>query len=1641
MDVRITWAIPPDIQITDEFDVLYKVADPANLNNWIIANPSPLSSTTSFFDIAGLDPNTVYRFAVTKSCFGTVSTLDEGTWYARSCPVIGIYQGPPIFNSRSTPTLFYSLYYPDSNHVAGASVNLFDFNVGNTGTSCVPPLNVSAAIVGRSSYQTVNLCSGVVAFDQYRNCNTQGLDTYPLYSANTSAVGYFGLDGNSLCCNANGSYSPAICGVFGGPNDPILLTEAVQYQFIIDTKVQDPYNDPPPPINNAPIIISNIGFCADPTAGKTPGFIPVGILNKIPLISGSLCWDSTTGLVTVSVKDGTNQTYAPGYTYLYFTEDSSGNQLPLTNGSGTAVSTGDVSYTVYCPVKFTPDPLTPSQLSDNMSYQFFMDTGAPALIYTGTGLNLSGLTLAQAYTTIAQNITTNTTFTAAYEAISGNDYIKINVPGTSYLSAEIVLSGDNILYSQVDIPQVPLVNINRYGIMSAVTYSTGGEDFVYGTRGFQQAVGCLIEATNITTQTTVEYSHPIDYPCTKLVLVDKPVAPKAYDVAQFGPDDAYWTINCGVIATGGAYDGYTYSAVRSGANVNIVCYDGNGVLYDTSAALGITQNVLNIEVNQTNGNLNVFCQDPLGINNQYYLISHNLGTNTYAVVTSSTYTSSNEVYSGTVTGKATYVVQSVNVAGNSITFTTNIDVPGGTTWNNYVITVKSATVGAQVGNQAILYDYQPLIIPPQNQIPNNTTTVFINPSPGFIGTANQLKIDLTQINPGDEIVFLNTRNNAITLIDTNIPWPDNTYRFYDVMIESGVAAGSIAKIQSSVNDEIRINQSFSGNFMWKGLGQNFLHTGYGTKYRISKINDGGTLYNPFNNSVYYSCGNAQILIISSTGVISIVTVKNSTGIAVDDGAFQMTVDPTNGNVYAIIRDSSLSVPGAPETFIDSQDIYVINGAGVVQNAIAGASRWAEEICGNISFVQSGGQKYLYFTQQSGSTIYQYNITADTWTSKFITTGVYKKSQKKDKINGAVHIGNNRFVGVVKLQGNDNGTFNYNPRIFGYDYSNLVVYDFGTGEVVQVLVGANNAPYPTAASGGFWNPNGYGEMFGEWNPLKDYGAGGTSIKFLNSRIYRKEFAAGRHYISNEYDETGVAQLWGHGRVTNPGSGARLIRIWNIQSNGSLVPSARTIYNHGVTGTIPDSIGSPGGVSKYRNYTISFDGIFNGYYDTFYEMFVAITYQNNSIILIDPTDLTGYYGGPSTSSYDGTWPSAFGYQLTNKLAIDTGYNTPNTLRFGWRVIGDNAGRLFVFSTVNNLTTKRYAYNMYESSVVTGSTYQPSLTAETSVALGNDPGLYWTGYNGLYTHQYIASTNELWIVGHRTITCTNISCTAYSLGDQIIRVYDPATMTVVTEINLTAQNAEVLLATDNFDYNFDFIAAFNRVGYYSPATDKLVLIDPVTKTITYNGLMSTHYNFKRTPPLTVPSVLEGWFVPYGNGFLLDYTINGLLPEKWTYIVPTTVDYTGDVHNLLTIRVNGVDILVDDNVYSPTLTGNTFGQWKTVEALPMPGDDVVYWNYMPGGGTITVNPNETIEFTQFSKTDQIAKVVNLTTSVTYDITDPAYINAAVLPTFNTLNSIPFFAIKADYVNLNPGDQLEFTFSNPIYPTCPFINTITVNF
>ena len=478
MDVRITWVIPPDILITDEFDVLYKEADLQNLNNWIIANPSPLPSTANTYDIIGLNPNTVYRFAVTKSCIGTTSVLDEGSLYAASCPIIGVYQGPPSPTDRTNPTMFYSLYYPNSKHVEQTALNLFNLTTGNAGLICSLTTPTQKAPVNRTIYQDVDSCAVPADIGKVAFCNTDGLFSYPTNSKLTSSVGYYGLGTSSWVHSFNSS----VCGAATGP---IYLNTNNDFAFFFRPRVVDPNTISTPPL------ISSIGTGSSIDAsciGTNPSLYPkvsfVDILPQISRISGTLCWDSLTGAVNSTILDGTNQTNIGLYQFEYFTDDvTSSSQLPLVNSSGNLITSYNAAYTVYCPVEINPQ-INPAQLSANMTIVVTVNTPVPTQIVNAT-VDMTGFSYKLVSKQIQSVINQFSSYTADYVLINGIYYVRIYTPGTSFVSASVVVNGPSmpspITYTglthsrlSINVNNTPyLVNDNVYA--TSLTADTFGQ--------------------------------------------------------------------------------------------------------------------------------------------------------------------------------------------------------------------------------------------------------------------------------------------------------------------------------------------------------------------------------------------------------------------------------------------------------------------------------------------------------------------------------------------------------------------------------------------------------------------------------------------------------------------------------------------------------------------------------------------------------------------------------------------------------------------------------------------------------------------------------------------------------------------------------------------------------------------------------------------------------------------------------------------------------------------------------------------------------------------------------------------------------------------------------------------------------------
>lgn len=1595
MDVRITWAIPLDILVTDEFDVLYKVADPNDLNNWIIANPTPLPSTTNFYDIQGLDPNTVYRFAITKSCFGTQSVIDQGTWYSQSCPIISLYQGPPTIN-QLLPTLFYSIYYQDSNHVAGASVNIFDSTNGNAGDVCFPALNISAAVVGRSVYQTVNKCLGPPQSNQYQSCNTQGLDTYPLNSALTSALGYFGLDGNSVCCNSNGFYDPIICAPFGAATDPIVFDTVNSYSFYVSTIVKDPSNNPPPLIQ---AIVTNNGECRDPFITKLPVF-PIAAETLDPArISGSICTSNCQA--SLSLRDGTNQTWAPGYVYTYYLEDAASNQIQITtdsNGNPVTGSTTDFTFDIDTLINMSP-ALLASQLGPGMIFNLWVTDPALNNPYTSPAVDFTSFTWPQVVAFIANEITNNTAFTATPTTLSGNEYIKL-IPCTNLTSAYITLTAANLFEGPNDIPQVDPTSAARHGIADAFIYDSGAGDKIYGTRGLAGSNKGLIQVTDITSQTTLEYNHDINIPINQMTLVNEAPPTTAYAMTHF-PDDpnGIHALTMGIVTNPIHWNIDLVYVCEDYDSKIITVYDSSNVQVD-SYNLNPVGPIRYIEVRQATGEIMVLCESGANVMDMY-LVNHS-GITFWSDSLVGSVACNNDAYVGTITGVATFTV--LSSTPTSITVTPN---PGWAIgqWDNYRIHVDT---GALAGSQAVtwLYDL------PNGQLNygNNANTLFIN-------NTYPVTFDASLLAPGDIITLLGEADTFAFVYENGAPYTPGQYNGYDLVFEyspiSPILAGARWTVENTSTHPItgtpflRLNQYNTGGYYAKTSIQNSTLSNLlpGATYRVYRNSCGAFFYNEVFDSFYFSTGGGSVEIFTGGGTsVSSFQMLDPTGSPISEGAFHFTAHPVSGEVYAIMRGSDMSEVGSPYIKVVSSDIYRIDAGGSPMPAIDGGALWGEYIAGRLSWVSGK----LYFTSTESRTLIEYDVSGGTHVLYPLTNApVYKKSESIELIEGAVHLGGDQFVIMNRLE---NSTVTTTKT--KYLFTNLFIYDIGTDTVDTVLIGAPADAYNAGEAA--WNSRNLGEMFAEFNGYKDY-CSGLSIKTYNGSIYYKQYAEESYYRFTPTAETGVAQIWCIGRNLTSGADAstyRVIRIFNIQADGSLQSSVRNIYT-------------------YRTARGLKQGPVYIQYSSYYQGVLGVTDARSELFLINCSNFTGYYGGPNLELANLVFTSYLSINTKKDLALA---DLTNQIEDPARFVLDPSGiQVTMFGKESG--AQRFNFRIYDDIDI----QSPNNSVTNSGVTGNpapasNPGLFNTGSYADYLPVWDSNNNTIWMMGNLTRNNGAIE------GDRIIRVFNAGTMSVVTTINLTTLSAIPTGATHLY-WNFFHVPAMDMMVFYGKGNDKLVMIDCTSYALRYNGPILPIINLNRSPLLGAQNY--GWMVPYNNGFFLDRNDNGTTDEFWTYIDDATggVQYNGAAFGWLTINVNGTDILIHDDLSNPTLYGNTFGQWKVVDAPAIFPSAFPLWNNMVGGSTITVAPNETIEFTQFSMDEQLVKVENLTTGDIYDITDPAYLDVATLPTYNTLNSVPFFAIKADYINLNPGDQLEFTFKNLVYPNCPFKNNITVTF
>lgn len=784
---------------------------------------------------------------------------------------------------------------------------------------------------------------------------------------------------------------------------------------------------------------------------------------------------------------------------------------------------------------------------------------------------------------------------------------------------------------------------------------------------------------------------------------------------------------------------------------------------------------------------------------------------------------------------------------------------------------------------------------------------------------------LVYIIDNDTIYVHNATDNVLIDSATFLsidPSMTYTYRYISVIESTGDILLFAAPAGGPANVDVI---QFGGVGAWT----------YSTTYTYSLAESGGIVYNPITTFVYLSIGLGQVAICDASGIVATVQLLEPDGITNATGAFHLAVYDT-GSVYLIKRDS-ITTPSKHIYSIDT-----LNNPGVIDGSLT----YDDYICGNISIIDN----LMYFTIKNSRIVVQYNVISQQVIEQKIVPSLYKKMEgvNGEYAQGAIFLSGSKFVMMNRMNNNNTpGTFE------DYQVTNLFVYDYPSNSIVQSLIGGPNDPYTGSAAG--WNTSAWNQTFG-WdnaganqNYCYSIGIVVSDIGF----IYFKPSLNNRVYVSTLYNETGVAQLW----ATYSGLNQKnLIRIFNIQNDGSLVSSARNIYQNSSA-----NLGN---------------GICNMKFDSYYNSVIVNGFLGTALNLFDVTNFSGYAG--SNYIYD--------YFLTSESYV----GNQSTIGIYWpqRVLTNQQGSIAVFGPHYLFASNKFGYANFSTVDLTTQVTNPviDLTGD-----GSSNGLYNTDS---LPQLYVPSTNTYWIMGR----------SLYSAGDYIINIYDAATsgyLLLVASINLSTSGYTLPIIGGS---NMIYLDSSNHVVLYDNFTK--LFIDVATNTILQQLTVTT----------------SGSLVPVGSDVYMDYLPGAPNEEAWGLIGSSPIISSANTYRYITVTyedptTSGNTLFYD--VYGdtqPVAISDTFGQWKEI--------DNTNWTTIPS--SISVSLGTILEFTSFIINAPLVQVRNITQATTYTLG-------------NSLNNIPSCTITADLISLNSGDQLEFEFTNPIYPTCPYINTTTI--
>ena len=1267
------------------------------LNDWILATDPPLPPTQLNYTITGLKENTVYRIMVTKACTGLDEIVDEITFIRTGYPVIATWQGPVVNNYptlfysvyypdgphiRNAAVKLYDTQTYDRMLIECGAPDPAYVVVGRNGyltAAICPP-------VGNG----LNVYCDLQSIDYLLPSNTSSAVSY--FGRDNSAIfppTCNGTGAQPLLLKYNNDYKlysqaiPRFPSTFSSI-DPASAESAVNWPaFTFPSDPTQPY----PNLNTANVSNISDAICFDPLTavvdytyadgtGRTDianylfSFVTSDGVNSLPLL------DNAGNLVT-SHNGSYNiyapikiQTYAPGggnplgYTITGATYDGVSSTTYTYTGGTNAFTVGqEVFVSNVNPVSFN-FPFTSKTITAATSNSFTVafspagtyQTGGTASGYieltndmtitvdlqptqnviTLTNQNYLGLTLIQALNQIAGAINAAGTYTASAVVVAGLPYLKINMPDTSFGSASVIFEGPNILTKGT--PDIYQVSSAGAALSTASSFNYNG--FLYAA--FYEAASASIVVSDINNPTVATaYSHPIDIPVVDIALVPQTPPTTAYSLDHVTSGGNY-SLNIAIDTN----TGYAYIA----DNTTVSIYDGTTLIdsQDLSALpSGPTTPIRLMEFNTTDNKLFVFVD---GSSNNFHIVDPapwNIDyTGTYSQTnylkrgTITAWNNSNAI--GTVTSAPTQPIpcatipcpvgpsNNQNDGINSALFqdstkTWNVVPPAAPSFAEnayYVYNVTQQKLGAM-----LLY---------------NGTTYY--PQPGISG--DTIRVGTAITTSGTKTPFLVSNGDSYGIFHRNYISDYNTGNFNSrtwsnlsrYLIEDGRNAGSNGFL-TTVSPIYHTNTTFNVDSYSRGLKpkDKQINTTIGlddtSDYLLYDITDGGTCYEPNTNLIYVSLDGGLVEAIDNTGAIvaSIQLYKDHpTDTVPVQGSLQLTIDPLNGPyVYGIARDARSSV--------DDMNIYVMDFSLGTYTVIDGSTRWNVPICGQPSSDSVSGR--LFFTGKNTRDLYAYNVSGDTW-------DVYNVPSVYEKLNGFTYgdgsiierIQGASFLGWI---GSGTGTkvvmMNYLQQTYStelkyvYDVANLFVYDFGTNTVEQVLTGTGVSSYSGAAAS--YNPNYYGESFGINDYNNDYCYGGLSIKINSNtgQIFWKKSISDEVYFSEQHTETGVAQLWG--TSAEVGMCSKVIRIWNIQSDGSLQPSKRTILDN---------------YSTLTNVT----------YDSYYEKVLTIpstpSNVNSQFYLINPKTLGGMHGVNNIGT-----SSKYGGGLTiNGLAPTTWSNGKQT-----------------------------------------------------------------------------------------------------------------------------------------------------------------------------------------------------------------------------------------------------------------------------------------------------------------------------------------------------------------------------------------------